>query len=234
MNRFTEVVVSGLVAFTLIDAGSALAQGSSVQSRTQAIVASFNKSKHVVKEKRGVRMEKYKDVRSAAAIRNVRDYAGSYEVYGMGMTLDLRVDANGNVSANGYDQVNLDSPVWRGFTLGNARIQSALLTATKVHANGATEPFEGVFINRTSFDSPTDKGVTQFGLGVVSSSRLVVNGVSIDRVLFERKNLRMARVHEEATTRYGHLSALTEKEDALRRATSAARARCAIADAAPK
>lgn len=188
MNRFIKAVLSGFMAFALIDAGAALAQGSSVQARTQAIVASFNKSKHVVKEKYGVRLEKYKEVRSVPAIKaNIRDYAGSYEAEGMGLSFDLRVDANGNVSANGYERADMDAPVWRGFTLRNARIQGVLLTATKVYADGATEPFEGVFINSTSFESPTDRGVTKFGLGVIRSSRQVVNGVSIDRVFFERK-----------------------------------------------
>ena len=188
MNRFIKAVLSGLMAVALIDAGAALAQGSSVQARMQAIVASFSKNKHVVKEKRGVRMEKYKKVVSTPAIRNVRDYAGSYEVEDWGLSLNLRVDENGNVSASGRDQVNLDSPVWRQFTLRNARIQGALLTGTKVYANGTTEPFEGAFINRTSFESPTDRGVTKFGLGVIRSSRLVMNGMSIDRVFYERKN----------------------------------------------
>lgn len=188
MNRFVNVVLSGLMALALAGAQEAEAQGSSVQARTQAIVASFNKHKHVVKEKRGVRVEKYKDVRSAAAIKsNIRDYAGSYEADGMGLSFDLRVDASGNVTANGYERVDLDSPVWRGFTLRNARIQGALLTATKVYANGATEPFEGAFINRTSFESPNDRGTTTFGLAVIRSTRQVVNGVSVDRVFYERK-----------------------------------------------
>ena len=186
MNRFIKAVLSGLMALGLIDARAALAQGSSVQARTQAIVASFNKSKHKVKERHGVRMEKYKRVVSTPAVRNVRDYAGSYEAEDWGLSLDLRVDANGNVSANGHERINMDSQVWRQFTLRNARIQGELLTGTKVYANGATQPFEGAFINRTSFESPTDSGVTKFGLGEIRSSRLVVNGQSIDRVFYER------------------------------------------------
>lgn len=188
VNRFTIVALTGVVAAAFIHGGSALAQGSSVQARTQAIVASFNKSKHVVDEKRGVRFEKYKEVRSVAAIKaDVRDYAGSYEAEGMGLSFDLKVDANGNVSANGYERVDMDSPVWRRFTLRNARIQGALLTGTKVYANSTTEPFEGAFINRTSFESPGDRGGTQFGLGVIGSSRQVANGVYVDRFFFERR-----------------------------------------------
>src|SRR6266545_5497498 len=116
MKRVTEVILSAFVAFALIDAGGAAAQGSRVQSRTQAIVASFNKSKHAVKEKYGVRVEKYKEVRSEPVIkRNLSDYSGSYEVAGMGFTLDLRVGANGNVVATGYEHVDTDANVWRGF-----------------------------------------------------------------------------------------------------------------------
>src|SRR5215210_316211 len=101
MNRLIKVVLSGLMALALVDAPDALAQGASVQARTQAIVTSFNKSKHVVKEKRGVRLEKYKEVRSTAAIKsNIRDYAGSYEAEGMGLSLDLKVDRSGNVTVN--------------------------------------------------------------------------------------------------------------------------------------
>src|SRR5215211_5677264 len=140
MNRLVKIGLSALMTFALIDTRDAVAQTSSVQARTQAIVASFNKSKHVVKEKRGVRFEKYKEVRSAAAIKsNVRDYAGSYEADGMGLTFDLAVDGSGNVTANGYERVNMDSPLWRGFTLRNARFYGALLTGTKVYADGRTE-----------------------------------------------------------------------------------------------
>jgi hypothetical protein len=139
-----------------------------------------------VKEKYGVRVEKYKEVRSEPAIRaNVRDYAGSYEVAGLGLSLDLKVNSSGTISATGYEQVN--EAVWREFTLRNTRINGALLTATKVYSDGATEPFEGVFINRTSFDSPTARGVTTFGLGVIGRWREISQGMSTNRFFFERK-----------------------------------------------
>ncbi|HEY3257690.1 MAG TPA: hypothetical protein VGJ64_02450 [Gemmatimonadaceae bacterium] len=158
-----------------------------MQTRTRAIVASFNKSKHAVKERHGVRVEKYKEIRSEPVIKkNARDYAGSYEVPDLGFSLELRVDANGNLAVTGYDPVDGDASVIRQFVLRNPRIDGALLTATKVYENGATEPFEGVFINRTSFDSPTDRGVTTFGLGVVGSS-VRVSGLTLDRLFYQRK-----------------------------------------------
>jgi hypothetical protein len=187
MKRVTEVVLCALVGLTLIDAGSAAAQGARAQSRTQVIVASFNKSKHTVKEKYGVRVEKYKEVRSEAAVKpNVRDYSGTYRVEGMGFGLDLRVIDNRTMIGSGFEPVTVNASPLRTFLLKNMRIQGALLTATKVYINGATEPFEGVFINRTSFDSPKDRGTTTFGLGVVGNSTQVVGGVYVDRFFFER------------------------------------------------
>ena len=44
-----------------------------------------------------------------------------------------------------------------------------MLTGTKVYEDGGGEKFEGVFIKRTDFDNPTDKGVSAFGLKVVSN-----------------------------------------------------------------
>lgn len=186
MNRITLIGLTSVLAFGFIDVGSALSQ--TTAQRTSAIVASFNKSKHVVKERHGVRLEKYKEVRSEPAIlKNLRDYSGSYEAEGLGLSLDLRVDSNGNIAGNGYESVDDDRTVFRGFTLRNARIDGALLTGTKVYERGGTEAFEGVFINMTSFDSPTDRGFTSFGLGVVGHSVILAGGVGIDRVFYRRK-----------------------------------------------
>lgn len=152
--------------------------------RTQAIVASFNKSKHVIKEKRGVRMEKYLDVRSVPVTKqNPADYTGTYEA-SQGLRLQLRVDASGHAEGTGSEPVNEAGTVQRTFTLRNGRITGALIKATKVYAGGSSEPFEGVFINRTRFESPTDKGETVFGLGVVGQ-HLHIGGNDLDRVFYE-------------------------------------------------
>jgi len=187
VNKLYRIGLTGLIAIGAIDAGSALSQETNVQ-RTRAIVASFNKKKHEVREKFGVRVEKYKEIRSEPAIlKNVRDYSGSYEAEGLGLSLDLHVVASGNVTGNGYEAVDEDQRVFRGFSLRNARIDGALLTATKVYERGGTEPFEGVFINKTSFESPTDKGVTTFGLGVIGQTVVLDGGVTIDKVFYRRK-----------------------------------------------
>ena len=158
------------------------------QARTSAIVASFNKSKHVVKERHGVRLEKYKDVRSEPVVKaNPEDYSGNYDVPDMGFGVQLRVDRNGNVQGTGYEPVGEDGSVRRTFTLRNGRVEGALLTATQVYGDGTQGRFEGVFMNRTSFDSPADRGTTQFGLGVVGKDARVVGGLSINRFFYPKR-----------------------------------------------
>lgn len=190
MTRFVAGVLIAILSCTFIDVNKAssqqtLASSSATQTKTRAIVASFNKSKHVVKEKYGVRREKYKEVRSEAAIKaNPQSYSGTYEVPDLGFVLHLRVDKNGHVEAIGEEPVGGGAGVMRRFTLRNAKVKGALLTGTKVYATGSSEQFEGAFIDRTSFDSPTAEGVTKFGLGVVGRA-MEVSGVTLDKFFFE-------------------------------------------------
>jgi hypothetical protein len=177
-----------VVALTIaVLAGPALSQQQSTavsgDARTQAIVASFNKSKHTIKEKRGVRTEKYLEVRSAPVVKqNPADYSGTYEVP-EGLRLHLRVDASGHVEGTGSEPLDDAGTVHRTYSLRNGLIKGALLKATRVYANGASAPLEGVFINRTRFESPTDRGETTFGLGVVG--RFHIGGNDLDRVFYE-------------------------------------------------
>jgi hypothetical protein len=179
------------VAGALAPFGSAPAQqalaSASPQTRTQAIAASFSKSKHVIKEKRGVRMEKYKRVESEPVVEpNPQDYSGTYEVPDMGFAIQLRVARDGSVEGIGYEPVSPDLSVRRSFTLRNGKIDGALLTATQVYANGTQNGFEGAFMNRTAFDSPADKGFTVFGLGVIGKE-ITVGGNTINRFFYELK-----------------------------------------------
>ena len=187
MNKLIRIGFTGGFGVLVINAGIALSQETSAQ-RTRVIVASFNKKKHNVQEKKGIRVERYKEIRSEPAIlKNIRDYSGSYEAPELGLSLDLQVDGNGVVTGNGYEAIDADQRVFRGFALKNARMVGALLTGTKVYERGSAEPFEGVFINETSFESPTDKGVTTFGLGVIGHTIVLDGGVTIDKVFYRRK-----------------------------------------------
>jgi hypothetical protein len=183
-----------VAALTMLaaDAGRAssqtLASASDAQTKTQAIVASFNKFKHVDKEKRGIRKEKYKKIQSEPVVKaNPEDYSGTYEIPDLGFAMHLRADNSGKVEGDGYEPLMQDPAVRRTFALKNGKIDGALLTATKVYGSGQTEKLEGVFINRTSFESPTDKGSTTFGLGTVGRP-IEVSGLTLDRLFYELRS----------------------------------------------
>jgi hypothetical protein len=183
MKIIRPVFFATLAATAVLCAGSATAQ-SAAPARSQAIVASFNKTKYAVKERRGVRVEKFKEIRSVPAVRaNPADYSGSYDAEG-GFRLDLKVNAHGNVSGSGADPFDLDGQTLRTFTLADGKIDGALLTAVKVFANGARERFEGVFINETVRDNPSDTGTTTFGLGALVSPRQM-SGVNVAKVFYQ-------------------------------------------------
>src|SRR3954462_4651837 len=138
--------VAALLALTVIlkieVASAQTASTADSQSRARAIAASFSKFKNVSKERRGIKKEKYRKVESEPAVMtNPADYSGIYEVPDMGFALNLTVDRNGAVSGTGYDALN--ESVRRTFTLRNGRVKGALLTATKVYADGGTERLEG-------------------------------------------------------------------------------------------
>jgi hypothetical protein len=188
LNRFALILflVGALPPVAVASAQQPLSSAS-VQTRTQAIAASFNKSKHVVKEKRGVRREKYKRVESEPALKpNPQEYSGTYEVSDMGFGLRLRVDRDGGVEGTGYEPAGPDLSIRRSFSLRNGRIDGALLTATRVYADGKQSRLEGAFMTRTSFDSPADKGFTVFGLGVIGKD-IAVGGATVNRFFYELK-----------------------------------------------
>ena len=175
MRTFIVIVLS------LACAASVISQQLSSQAKAREIAATFTKNKHVVKEKYGVRVEKYKDIRSEPAVKsNISDYSGVYEAPDLDYRISVQVGSDGRIQASGSEKS-------RAFTLENARIDGALLTATKVYSDGAREKFEGSFLNRTDRNSPTDPGVTIFGLGVVLTKPFEMNGLTYDKVFYQLK-----------------------------------------------
>ena len=176
----TTALVTLLAACTSI----AAAQQLSSQSRAQQLAAAFTKQKHVVAEKHGVRKEKYKDVRSEPVIKqDITEYSGVYQVVDFGDLIQLRVGSDGRIQADGHDADQAS----RTFVLQNGRIEGAVLTAIKVYRDGATEPFEGVFMTRTERNAPTDPGITTFGLGVVLATPREVAGNTYDKLFYQMK-----------------------------------------------
>jgi hypothetical protein len=171
------VVISFLIACSV----TAVSQQLSSQTRAQEIAASFTKFKHLAKEKHGVRLEKYKDVRSEPDVKqNIREYSGLYEVPDLGYVINIQVGSDGRVQATGDDSS-------RSFKLENLRIEGALLTGSKIYTNGRAEKFEGAFLTRTDRNSPTDTGVTMFGLGVILNTPVEGNGITYDKLFYQRK-----------------------------------------------
>ena len=174
------LVVIGLLIGSCV---SAVAQQPESQTKAQAIAATFNKHKNVVKEKRGVRMEKYKDVRAEPVVKqDAGDYVGQYEVADLGFQINIGISNVGRILASGFEQGRS-----RAFKLENARIEGALLTASKVYQDGTTESFEGVFLNRTERTSPTAPAVTTFGLGVILNTPVEINGITYERMFYQLK-----------------------------------------------
>lgn len=183
-----SALIAPLTLWLLVAASSPAQSQASVQSasgRAQVIAARFSKSKHVVKNRRGVRAEKYLDVRSTPAVKaNPVGYSGTYEVHDLGFALTLRVDPNGFVEGTGHEPVDHENAIMRSFTLADARIRGALLTGTRVYADGARESFEGAFINKTTSTRPTDTGTAEFGLGVIGKPFRAF-GVTFERLFYQ-------------------------------------------------
>ena len=156
------------------------AQNVASSVRSAELAAQFNKNKHVVKVKRGNAFEKYKDVSAEPAFRsNPASYSGTYEG-DFGFTLRLKAEPNGRVEGSGEEPLG-ETNVRRTFVLRDARIDGSLI----VGASGDDTHSTAVFINRTTRESPTDRGLTRFGLGVISQPKQV-SGQTIERLFYER------------------------------------------------
>lgn len=177
-----------IISFSFVPA-TAPAQQSNAQKRAGEIAASFNKLKDKLKGKPGSKQERYyRRIESQPAVKqDVKTYSGVYEMPGLDFTIALQVGNDGKATAGGFESAT-GSRIRqaRRFKLENAQIENSLLTGTKVYEDGTTEKFEGVFMNRTTFTSPTDTGETVFGLGVVGVS-VDFAGIVFEKLFYELK-----------------------------------------------
>jgi len=144
--------------------------------RVTEILSMFTKSKNVQKQKRGVMKSVFVE-RHGEAFTGT-DVNGAYAVDGLELTLDIRGNAGSGKDRHG------------AFTLRDVRRDGALLTATKVYANGRTAKLEGAFMTlvtragKTADDATTTR---TFGLGVVLDEPYELDGnVYLERVFYER------------------------------------------------
>ncbi|HEV7890961.1 MAG TPA: hypothetical protein VGP08_09990 [Pyrinomonadaceae bacterium] len=184
MRRLFIAAVGVVICFAAFGAGAARVR-QDASARARELAAAFSKSKHVVKERHGIRVEKFREIRSEPAPKtDARLYSGEYEADNG--ALSLRVYADSRAEADGTEPAE-DFTRTRKFKLVNARVEGALLTGTKVYEDGSSEAFEGVFINRTDRNSPDDPGTTAFGLGVLFDPPKSVGGLAMGRLFYALK-----------------------------------------------
>lgn len=152
--------------------------------KTQNLIAALGKTKYKKKEKGNFSFERYIDVKSEAVVKkNTPEYAGIYESSDANYRIELRVAPNGNVEGSGYDS-DFGTSKRRNFTLREARIEGALLTATKIFDDGTTKNLEAVFNNRTVTQGKNPNEIesreTKYGLGFIDSFAEMTNRVFLE------------------------------------------------------
>ena len=150
----------------------------------QELAAALDKTKYKKKEKRNISIEVYVDVKNEPVVKNAAEYSGLYQSDGSDYRLQLNVSTDGTATGSGYDSLNFDNGQKVNFTLRDARINGAVLAATKVFDNGTSEKFEAVFVNRTVSAGQNPNSISthdmSYGLGFIQT-----NGNWTNRVFLE-------------------------------------------------
>jgi hypothetical protein len=138
--------------------------------RAQELAAALDKNKYKKKEKANISIEFYIDIKNEPALRSASEYAGKYEGDDQSYSLDLQYHS-GTVTGIGTDVIGGRKA---SFTLKDAAINGAVLTAAKVYSNGEQRPFEAVFVNRTvttgKNSSQVESRDTKFGIGFIQTA----------------------------------------------------------------
>ncbi len=179
------LIIAICISLWLISPENTFAQTTDVRQKTQELVASLSKSKYKHKVKGNFEFEKYIDIKSEAVVKNnAGEYSGNYESQDSRHRIELNI-TGGKLEGSGYD-TEFESSKKENFSLKNAKIEGALLTATKTYENGKTEKFEAVFINRTIVEGTNPNKIqhraTNFGLGFVGT-----NGAYTERIFCRYK-----------------------------------------------
>ena len=161
-------------------------QAQDASPQAQALATALDKNKYKKKEKRDIKIEIYIDIKNTPVVKpNAVDYSGTYETE-YDYRLDLKVASDGSAEGSGYDAIRVgEDSAKKKFTLKGARVEGALLTATKAFENGETEKFEAVFAERTilsgkNADSIATRDVS-FGLGFIQTHKDWSNRVFLEK-----------------------------------------------------
>ena len=177
--------IAAVAACVLV--GATDAQSQSASARATELAASFNKSKHAVKSKHGVRREKFKEVIvEPRSVGSPADYSGSYADEGLVAGLDLAIDSSGRGAGWGKDPA-VDGLGAREFTLENVKVEGALLTATKKYHAGGSEAFEAVFVTRSDREHPDSAQTRMVGIGVRLQHPIrIASSITVQRFFLKR------------------------------------------------
>ena len=181
MTKLVLVILGCLLCQGIVSDASA----QDLAAKGNALAATLDKTKYKTKEKRGFKVELYLDVKNEPVVKpNIADYSGIYSDDSSNHRLLLNISSDGRIMGSGYDG-GIDGRR-QNFTLEDTRIEGAVLTATKVYANGRTEKVEAVFADRTVRSGQNEKSVAtvdkQFGIGYVTN-----NGQWTSRVFLKRE-----------------------------------------------
>ncbi|HLL99649.1 MAG TPA: hypothetical protein VK400_01225 [Pyrinomonadaceae bacterium] len=154
-----------------LSAGDAFAQTSGAPQQARQLAASLDKTKYKHKAKKNFEFELYIDIKNEVVVKNIADYAGVYESPDSGYRVELRI-SGGKIEGSGYE-TNYENSSRVDFTLRDARIEGALLTADRVYADDTTKRLEAVFVNRTITQGANPNKIKsremKFGLGFVEN-----------------------------------------------------------------
>jgi len=168
---FHVLVLIVFIICGFVSAGNTFAQTSGSPQKTQELAASLDKTKYKHKVKKNFEFELYIDIKNEAVVKNPVEYAGVYESPEASYRIELRING-GKVEGSGYE-TNFQNSSRVNFTLRDARIEGALLLATRVYADGSVKKLEAVFVNRTVTEGANPNKInsreTKFGLGFVEN-----------------------------------------------------------------
>lgn len=179
-------IIAVFLSVWLFSMENIFAQNSFAEQKTQELVASLSKTKYKHKVKGSYEFEHYIDIKSEALVKNnAAEYSGKYESEDLNHRIELRV-ADGKIEGSGFDTIRENSRR-ENFSLRDAKIEGALLSAVKVYENGKTEKFEAVFVNRTISEGTNANKIehraSNFGLGFIIGA----NQNNTERVFCENK-----------------------------------------------
>jgi hypothetical protein len=170
---FQVLVLIVFIICGFISANDTFAQTSGAGQKAREVAAALDKTKYKHKVKKNFEFERYIDVKNEAVVKSVAEYAGVYESPDANYRIELRASGGGNgVEGSGYE-TGFENSARVNFTLRDAKIEGALLTATRVYADGTTKRLEAVFVNRTIVQGANPNKIesreTKFGLGFIEN-----------------------------------------------------------------